>query len=66
MNDPRPKTDQPKDQTTPRVVLDPTPTAAPVKPMVTGPQPKRPDAGGNQPRVADPKPPAPVSTQAKP
>jgi hypothetical protein len=57
MNDPRPKTDQPKDQTTPRVVLDPTPTAAPVKPMVIGPQPKRPDTIGNSPRVADPKAP---------
>ena len=66
MNDPRPKTDQPKDQTAPRVVLDPTPANLPVKPMVTGAQPKRPDSGGNPPRVAEPKAPAPNVTQTKP
>jgi hypothetical protein len=65
MNDSRPKMDQPKDQTTPRPVLDPTPNAVPAKPVVAGQQPKRPDTGGNSPRVADPKGPAPLVTQGK-
>lgn len=67
MNDPRPKTDQPKEkeQTVPSVVREPS-TTVPTKPVVFGPQPKGPDSGGSTPHVADPKDPARLSTQAKP
>jgi len=67
MTDPRPKTEQPKEQTVPRVVPEPSTTAVPTVPIVVGPQPKSPDSrGGNTPNVANPKGPAGLSTQAKP
>jgi len=65
MNDSRPRTDPPHDQTTKRVELDPATTTTPAKPITTGPQPKSPGMGGTSPRVADPKAPAPIVTQGK-
>jgi hypothetical protein len=66
MNEPRPKTEEPKEPNAPSVVLDPSTTAVPTKPIVTSKQPKGPNSGGNAPRVATPTVPAPVTTQVKP
>lgn len=66
MIDPQPKTEQPKEQVAPRVVIEPSTTVVPTKPTVASPQPKGPVSSGPSPHVADPKDPARVSTQAKP
>ena len=60
MNNPRPTTEQPKAPMAPSAVREPSTTAVPTKPIVTSPQPKGPDSGGNL------KNPALVSPQGKP
>jgi hypothetical protein len=66
MIDPRPTPEQPKDKPAASPALTPSTTAGPANPIVTGPQPKGPDSGGNPPRVAGPKDPARISTPGKP
>jgi hypothetical protein len=66
MNELRPKTEQPKEQTTPTVVREPSPTGVPTKPIGVTPQPKVPESGGNRPYVASTTKPAPVVTSGKP